>query len=78
MFSKAKRYMRKGSRMSDGVLGYLKDNPVLAAGLAVVIGTMAVTKGGSTLGSLMTGTEKAKPARVKAAKSRTAKRVAAA
>jgi hypothetical protein len=64
--------------MSDGVVDYLKDNPVLAAGLAVVIGTMAVTRGGSKLESLMSGTEKAKPARVKAVKSRTVKRAAAA
>jgi hypothetical protein len=78
MFSKAKRYVRKGTRMSDGVLGYLKDNPVLAAGLAVVIGTMAVTKGGGSIGSLFSGTAKAKPAGAKAVKARTAKRAAAA
>jgi hypothetical protein len=65
--------------MSDGVLGYLKDNPVLAAGLAVVIGTMAVTKGGGSIGSLFSGTAKAnKPAGAKAVKARTAKRAAAA
>jgi hypothetical protein len=47
MFSKARRYSRKLDRLSSEFMGYLEDNPLVAAGLTLAVGTMAGVMSGT-------------------------------
>ncbi len=46
MFSKVKRYTRKLDRASGEFMGYLEDNPLVAVGLTLAVGTMASAMSG--------------------------------
>ncbi|TFG83523.1 MAG: hypothetical protein E4H19_11460 [Chromatiales bacterium] len=46
MFSKVKRYTRKLDRASGEFMGYLEENPLVAVGLTLAVGTMASAMSG--------------------------------
>jgi hypothetical protein len=47
--SKVGRYVGKAKRLSNDFLAYLKENPFVAVGLTVAVGTMAVTMAGGKI-----------------------------
>jgi hypothetical protein len=58
MISKARRYTRKLDRLSGEFMGYLEENPLVAVGLTLAVGTMATAMSGGTHEDV-----KARPAR---------------
>jgi len=46
MLSKARRYTRKLDRLSGEFMGYMEENPLVAVGLTLAVGTMASAMSG--------------------------------
>jgi hypothetical protein len=46
VFSKARRYARKLDRVSGEFMGYMEENPLVAVGLTLAVGTMASAMSG--------------------------------
>jgi hypothetical protein len=50
VFSKARRYARKLDRLSGEFMGYMEENPLVAVGLTLAVGTMASAMSGGMSG----------------------------